>query len=494
MNTGLGFADFVMLGLAALLVAAALVWKPWIEPYASALARRTALSMLILAALPVALRLVLLAHHPVPTAGTPEEFSNLLAADTLRHFRLANPPHALPQFFEPANTYPIGQGLAIALGWAIFGLPWAGVLLSLAAFCPLCYWMLRGWTTPGWALVGGLLAVIEFGPLSLWANSYSSGLAVAAAGCLVFGALPRLREGARARDAALLGAGLGIHLLVRPHESIFLFAAVALFWAPEIRGGVRLRSIARPAAAAGLALLPALLLAVAQNGTAASLPAGARSIGEYLLRLEYRVRFYRFFFLPPLYLAALVFLARLQKWRFAWVAVTLALFALGTNFNPGFEPYYIAGLTCLFILVAVAGLERLGREAAMLIVLFCCAHFLFWYGMHLADETAASRTVRQYETWDGINHQNPALRIAVARKLAGVPGQLLVFVRYTRQHIAADEWVHNAADIDAARVVWARDLGPAEDEKLLRYYPGRVPLLFEPDQRPPRLSAYGAPQ
>jgi hypothetical protein len=494
MNTGLGFADFVMLGLAALLVAAALAWRPWVEPYASALARRTALCMLILAALPVALRLVLLAHHPVPTAGTPEEFSNLLAAGTLRHFRLANPPHALPQFFEPASTDPIGQGLVIALGWAIFGLPWAGVLLSLAAFCPLCYWMLRGWTTPGWALLGGLLAVIEFGPLNLWANSYSSGLAAAAAGCLVFGALPRLRESGSARNAALLGAGLGLHLLVRPHESVFLVAAAALFWAPEVRGGFRVRAVAKPAAAAALAMLPAVLLTFAQNRTAASFFPGAASIGDYLLRLEYRVRFYRFFFLPPLYLAALGFLARLRNWRFAWVAVTLALFALGTNLNPAFEPYYIAGLTCLFVLVAVAGLERLGREPAMLIVLFCCGHFLFWYGMHAADETRASRTARQYESWNGINHQNPSLRIAVARQLAGIPGQLLVFVRQTPQHAVADEWIHNAADMDSARVVWARDLGPVENEKLLRYYPGRVPLLFEPDHRPPRLRAYGEPQ
>ena len=58
------------------------------------------------------------------------------------------------------------------IGRVIFGIPWAGVVLSTAAFCALCYWMLRAWTTPVWSLAGGLLAVIEVGPLNSWMNGY----------------------------------------------------------------------------------------------------------------------------------------------------------------------------------------------------------------------------------------------------------------------------------------------------------------------------------
>ena len=64
-------------------------------------------------------------------------------------------------------------------------------------------------------------------------------------------------------------------------------------------------------------------------------------------------------------------------------------------------------------------------------------------------------------------------------------GKLLVVVRYWPQHIFQDEWVYNRADIDGARVVWARDLGAAENEKLRRYYPDRSVWLLEPDARPP---------
>jgi hypothetical protein len=201
---GFGAADFILLILAALLALFALGWR-WTEPYAARLARRTAWCMLALGALPVALRLALLPHHPVPFPDIYDEFSHLLVADTLRHFRLANPAHPMHRFFETffvlqqptySSIYPIGQGLSMAVGRMIFGHPWAGVLMSAAAFCALCYWMLRGWTTPGWALVGGVLAVIEFGPLNKWMNSYWGGAFASAGGCLVFGALPRLRNGA----------------------------------------------------------------------------------------------------------------------------------------------------------------------------------------------------------------------------------------------------------------------------------------------------------
>jgi hypothetical protein len=42
--------------------------------------------------------------------------------------------------------------------------------------------------------------------------------------------------------------------------------------------------------------------------------------------------------------------------------------------------------------------------------------------------------------------------------------------------------VYNPADIDAAEVIWAQDLGPVENERLQRYYPRRSFWLFSPQE------------
>ena len=550
---GFGASDFIELEIAALLVLL-IAAQTGLGGWARKLAARTGWCMLALAILPIALRLALLAQSPVPTPNGSDEFSHLLAADTLRHFRLANPPHALPRFFETtfvlqepsySSIFPIGQGLALALGRLIFGHPWAGVALSVAALCALCYWMLRAWTTPGWALAGGLLTVIQFGPLRYWMNTYWGGAVSAVAGCLVFGSLPRLRASYRTRDAALLGLGIAIQLLTRPFECVLLVAAAMLFFVPELRGPKQWRQLARVTAALALSILPAAGLTLFHNkqvtGSWTKLPymlsryqygvpatftvqpnpephreltAGQQlnyeeqaathgkdtdTVSGFVERLAARARFYRFFFLPPLYLALPFFLPSLRQWRFAWVALALAIFSVGTNFYPYFYPHYIAAATCLFVLVSVTGLERISRvtihgyragwEAAQLLVLLCAAQFLFWYGLHAFANTNGAAAMLQYDAWDDVNHGDPAGRIAVRDRLAQAKGKQLVFVRYWPQH-RFQEWVQNAADIDRAPVVWALDRDAAENEKLRRYYPDRTVWLLEPDARPPKLAPY----
>lgn len=521
---GFGPGDFLELGLAAFLVGLAFVSRPWLEPLARRLAPKTAWCMLLLALLPVALRLAMLAQHPAPQPMVYDEFGHLLVADTLRHFRLANPPHPLHQFFETffvlqtpsyASIYPIGEGLTLAIGRAIFGSPWAGVLLTAAFMCALCYWMLRGWTTPEWALLGGLLAVIEFGPLNAWTNSYWGGGAVACGGCLVFGALPRVASKCRARYGALLGLGIGISWLCRPYETVFLVLSIVLFLSPSRR------FMTKPALAAVLVILPIAGLSLLQNkqvtGSWIEMPYqlsryqygvpaaftwqsnldphnqltpeqqmqykmqtsfranGGETARTYIERLLYRVRFYRFFFLAPLYVALPFLLLRWRERRVQWLMLTLLIFALGTNFYPFFETHYLGALTSLFVLAAVLGLQRMPATAARLILFLCLAHFVFFYSRTFFDPSA------------------PTPRANVIAQLAAQPGNQLVFVRYWPRHIFQNEWVYNAADIDRSRIVWARDLG-SEDEELRRYYPDRTAWLLEPDAVPPLLTRYTPPQ
>ena len=506
---GFGAADFVELFLTLVLAGLTLLMRGRVEAAFRRFAERTIPCMLLLAALPIALRLVLLRWHPVPEPGVSDDFSYLLLADTLRHFRLANPVHAMHRFFETffvlqepsySSIYPLGQGIALALGWTLLGHPWAGVLLSIGAFCALCYWMLRAWVPPVWALIGGLLAVGEFGPLSQWTNSYWGGAVSAIAGCLVFGALRR-------RNTALIGLGLAIQILTRPFESVFLVLAVLPF--------VKLRQVVW----LSLAVAPALLLTGLQNravsGSWTTLPymvsryqygvpttftfqplpiphrpltheqqldyqiqSEVHGQDSYFIRLAKRVRFYRFFSWAPLYLALPFFLIQ-RRW---FLLATVMLFALGTNIYAYFYPHYIAALTCLFVLISVLGLNRMPREAARLLLCLCAAHFLFWYGLQFGGDPR----MIQYETWDAINTGDPQGRLAVRDRLKQAAGKHLVFVRYGPTH-TFDEWVHNEADIDNARVIWARDLGDAEDRQLRDRYPDRTAWLLEPDARPVEL-------
>lgn len=537
---GFGAVDFVVIFMALFAALPVFFWRSRLAPAAAWLARRPLLCMFVTAWLPVVLRLVLLNRHPVPRPDIYDEFGHLLVADTLRNFRFSNPPHALHEFFETffvlqqptySSIYPIGNGLMLALGSALTGLAWSGVLAGTALFCALCYWMLRGWTTARWALAGGLLAALEFGPLNQWTNSYWGGAFSAAAGCLVFGALPRLRNTARMRDGILLGLGLGLHLLARPYESVFLLLCVPLFLGRRWR--------LKPLVAAALVCLPAVGITLIQNravtgnwlqlpyslsqyryGVPAGLtfqdaPAphgpltpqqeldyrmqrnfhpGRDDFGSYFARLLFRVRYYRFYFYPPLYVALIAFACGVRRYREMCVPAACLLFALGTNFFPAFQFHYLAAVVCLFLLMSVRGLQcitrfRHGPEAARGLMVLCLGWFVFWYAPHLFEGSGFPLETVRFDMWNSINHRNPERRIAVDRQLAAIPGRLLVFVRYWPRHPFQEEWVYNDADIDRQRVVWARDLGDAENERLKRCYPDRKVLLLEPDARPPRLVA-----
>jgi hypothetical protein len=546
---GFGVSDSLIFTLAVLLVALVLAQR-YLERPARWLAQRSVWCLVLLAILPVILRLALLRAHPVPTPDTADDFSYLLLGDTLAHWRLANPVHPMHRFFEAvfilqepsySSIFPLGQGIALALGQIVFRSPWAGVVLSVALLCASSYWMLRAWTTPMWALIGGLLGVFEFGPLSQWMNSYWGGAVAASAGCLVFGSLPRLRAGWRNRDAILLGAGMGVLMLTRPFESVLLALCVILYFAPIVIHRIEWPRLAKSAMVALLAITPAIALTLFHDRAVTSswttlpyslsryqygVPAtftlqpnpvphrsltheqsidyqaqrlvhgeGTDNFRTYFERLISRLRFYRFFFFAPLYLVLPFFLLSLREFRFLWALLSVVVFALGTNFYPYFQPHYVAALTCVFLLMSVTALKRVSqwnKEVARTIFLLCAAQFLFWYGVHLSASPNLLSSLSPYETWDYINYGDLDGRAAINQRLNLVPGKQLVFVRYWPRHLF-DEWIHNSASPDSSRVVFAGDLGPAENETLRQYYPDRTAWILEPDARPPRLTPYTLP-
>ena len=92
-------------------------------------------------------------------------------------------------------------------------------------------------------------------------------------------------------------------------------------------------------------------------------------------------------------------------------------------------------------------------------------------------------------TWASEHYQNLDRAKAVAQ-LEAMPGDQLVIVRYNQYHNSDNEWVYNRADIDSAKIVWARDMGDSGNAELIRYFPQRRVWLAEPDLAPPRLSAF----
>ena len=81
-------------------------------------------------------------------------------------------------------------------------------------------------------------------------------------------------------------------------------------------------------------------------------------------------------------------------------------------------------------------------------------------------------------------------RAQASNQLSQYPGGQLAIVRYRDDHYLHREWVYNDADIDNAKVIWARDMGTVGNEELIKYFKDRRIWLLQADENPPELSPY----
>ncbi|HKR95218.1 MAG TPA: hypothetical protein VJW55_07655, partial [Candidatus Angelobacter sp.] len=246
-------------------------WFAGMEPSLVKLANRRLLAVVAIGLLAISLRLALLPILPIPVPEVHDEYSHLLLADTLAHGRLANPTHPMWIHFETfhenwrptyASMYYPGHALFLAFGQVVLGNPFWGVVLSSGLMCAAICWALQGWMPPGWALLGAFLAVIRLGTFSYWANSYWGGTVSALGGALVLGALPRIKNYRRPRDAFFLGLGMAILAITRPYEGIFFclpIAIVLIIWSRRQKDAPLKTLLARIAVPAIVTLLAGLL-------------------------------------------------------------------------------------------------------------------------------------------------------------------------------------------------------------------------------------------
>ena len=424
--------QFILIAIEALLVvllAAAALLRPGAviratEPLMWAvdwMARYRVASIVLCAALPLAIRLVVMPSLGVRAPKTQDEFAQLLQAETFARGRLSTPPPVLPRHFESVHVsvepsyfskYPPAKATMLAVGQRYLGHPWWGAWLSIGLMCAAICWMLQQWLPPRWALLGGLLVAVKLGIFSYWMNSYWGGAVAAAGGALVLGAARGVWRATRsrpprARDVVVMSLGAIILANSRPFEGFLLCAAVVVLSAIGVfQAQIEPRTIAlKVALPALLVLLPgAALMAryhTALTGEPTRFPYALNSsqyrmAGQFIFSAprperEYRhahlrrfyereratqlskrslgamprhvsalgIKIWLFFIAPALTLALLALprLARSRKMR--PLLIVGGVVGVGLIANAFFIPHYAAPLLALMVAALVHGLRHL---------------------------------------------------------------------------------------------------------------------------------------
>jgi len=543
-------------------------WFEACEGAFAKLAERRGLAVLVVGLAALAARATLLPILPIPQPGVHDEFGYLLLADTFAHGRLTNPTHPMWVHFEsfhiiwkPTYTtmfYP-AQGLMMALGQVVVGHPYWGVWLSIGLMCGAICWMLQGWLPPGWALVGGLIAVVRFGTFSYWANSYFGGAVAATGGALVLGALPRIIQSQRLRDALLMGLGFAIVANSRPYEGLFLGLVVAGALAVWMFGKHRPPLVV----AGGRVLAPLLMVLVLTacgmgyyfwrtTGSPLESPyfnvvrtyspspyfpwQSLRPVPAYhhpvmkdfyyktmmaqyvvsqsvvgMVKIESiaLIKFWDFFLGPILTLPLILVFATLPygfSWKDVGSSTRFLLLACGASIAGSmlciyFSPHYVAPITAAVLALVLQAMRRLrpqkwqGRAVGLFVTravpTICLLMLALRIGVKPLHLPEPGRWFQgSPPIWCALAPSNQE-RAATLAELSRMPGRHLAIVRYGPDHdISFHEWVYNEADIDSAKVVWARDMGPERNKELIDYFHERHIWLVDADANPPGLTPY----
>jgi hypothetical protein len=184
-------------------------------------------------------------------------------------------------------------------------------------------------------------------------------------------------------------------------------------------------------------------------------------------------------FLIPLIGAGRMLLAWL--WRNAWgrlVFLTYAFFIVGLTLETMMSLHYWAPITPLNYLLIVQSM-RLWRARNRATGR--------WVLCGVVSLGAAVFGINAYQTiamHDPL--APPSQRARLLTQLNEQAGPHLVIVKYGANHSFNHEWVYNEADIDRAKVVWARDMDVSENCKLIEYFKDRVvwSLTIDRDDAP----------
>lgn len=513
----------------------------WVERHLAPLAHRPVGQILAVGALAVLARAAFLPWLGAPVPLVHDEQSLLLQAQTFVAGRLANPPHPFWEHFETfhvnqlpayASMYFPGRGAPLAAGLALAGEPWLGVWLSFVLMAMAAVWMLQAWVSLPMALLGGTLVVLRLGIFSYWINSYWGGAFTALGAMLVFGAVPRLLREPRWSMGLLMGLGTLILMTTRPYEGALVCLAVTgLLLSRAVRGGwsrqgamlVRAAVPVTLFVAAGGALLLAYNAATTghmaktpydlNRETYATAPAFlvAKPVDSLQRGPEYFRAFYReeavnherrgspagivrgaigkVFHTWNFYIGAVFTLAfAAGLWcsrRERFLLAALGLFFAGYLLETWNFPHYTAPAFPLLLIFLMRGFAWLrtfnwrGREVGLALTRAMPAAAVVLLalpaGAVLSGKTSLLSNSHS-QACCAITDEH--IRSRLTRELLDRPGRDLVFIKVSQQPLHL-EFVYNEPDIDAAPIVWARQVGEEADRRLMAHLSDRLVWEFE---------------
>ena len=502
------------------------------------MARRKGLAILLAGAISLAARALLLPLLPIPKPAIQDEFSYLLASDTFASGKLANPTPPFAEHFETlqvlvhptyASKYPPLSSLMMALGQRIAGQPWLGVWLSTGFLCAALCWALQGWLPPVWAFAGSLIGLARIGIVSYWTEGYWGGTCAAIGGALVIGALPRLMRRSRPAPALAFAAGLAILANTRPYEGLALAIACSAMLAVAIAR----RPFSMSRLCRNVILPMTLLLAPVfgwmayynyrVTGNALEIPYLAHdkqyvvespllwqnrakaapvysnsfledfwtiaAANENQLARDHWLKAHfsdlitlgRFFLGWPLMICLIAFVRPLWRDPTARCALLLgAGFYAGAAWDARLFPHYAAPATALVYILAASSLRAIRNAWPGN---FAERRYLAWgiLGLFAVTTAMGILTPENRNLFGPVDFHIRAKHASVLEQIERYPGQHLVLVRYGTRHDMYEELVFNQADLDRARVVWARSLGPEKDRRLIHHFSTRQVWMLEDD-------------
>jgi hypothetical protein len=205
------------------------------------------------------------------------------------------------------------------------------------------------------------------------------------------------------------------------------------------------------------------------------------------------------FLLGPLLLVPMLFGFRaLASRKLAILGVSFLSVTVGLAIVPWqLLPHYYAPATCAIYAYLVQAMRAVrythwhgGPVGRSLVRSIACIAIVMTLVRALADPLGIHIAVWP-PTWFN-THPGNADRAAMLAELRERPEKTLVVVRYSASHNPEHEWVYNDADIDRAKVIWAREMTTG-NQQLVDYFHDRRILLLEPDVSRETLRPYTIP-